>query len=88
MFYGYWYVFKECLECEFVNIIMNLFNIIYDIYSVYDIVVNRFFIYWGYEIFVSKIFIDIVICVWKCFILLVFVSYVWFYVSFLCMFYI
>lgn len=43
MFYGYWYVFKECLECEFVNIIMNLFNIIYDIYSVYDIVVNRFF---------------------------------------------
>lgn len=35
-----------------------------------------FFIYWGYEIFVLKIFIDIVIYVCKCFILLVFVSYV------------
>lgn len=67
---------KNVQSVNFINIIMNLFNIIYDIYSVYDIVVNRFFIYWGYEIFVLKIFIDIVICVWKCFILLVFVSYV------------
>lgn len=47
------------------------------IYIVYMILLLiDFFIYWGYEIFVSKIFIDIVIYVWKCFILLVFVSYV------------
>lgn len=54
---------------------MNLFNTIYDIHSAYDIVVNRLLTYWGHEILVSKISIDIVICVWKCLIPSVFVSY-------------
>lgn len=66
---------KNAQSVNFVNIIMNLFNTIYDIHSAYDIVVNRFLTYWGHEILVSKISIDIVICVWKCLIPSVFVSY-------------